>query len=371
MKIALTHLRHAKVGGTERFLNQISSKLADRGHDVTIICRTHEEPQHSGVKFISLRGMALGRGHRLWKFAKAVERHISNNHYDLVFGLGRTWSQDIVRVGGGLYRDQIKKGLGKNRYWPRDLIAEAIERKTFKKGNYKFVISNSYQCEKSLIEAYDIPPDRIRTIHNGVDIDRFNDNCRHSSGLALRRECGFNESNLVYIFLGNGFKRKGLDRLLDAFAKTQLMQPESRLLIVGHDKKQRDYEQHAQTLGIADKACFLGKRNNPELCFNAADVYVMPTRYDAFGYSALESLACGLPTIVTDSAGAAEVMDSTVSRVINSTDPELIDSLRDAMLELGNRPDKQMRAACKQAAAAHSQETSLNQYIQTLEAYGH
>jgi UDP-glucose:(heptosyl)LPS alpha-1,3-glucosyltransferase len=368
MKIALTHMRHATTGGTERFLNQISSALARRGHDVTIICRTHAEANHPDIKFVALRGWAIGRGHRLWRFAKDVEKFLANNKFDLVFALGRTWTQDVVRVGGGLYRDQIGQGLGKQRFWPRDLVAMAIERKTFAPGNYRMVIANSYLTERSIIDEYQVPAESITTIHNAVDTERFVDNIRSTQGKDLRQTCGFSDEHRVYLFLGSGYRRKGLDRLLHAFALVHEQNPASRLIVVGNDSSQRDYEKLAAQLQIADMVCFLGKRNDAEVCYNAADIYVMPTRFDAFGYSAIEALACGLPVVITDSAGAAEVMEENVSQIVRATEPEMPRALADAMLGMTrDARDPGMRADARKLAAEYSETKVISKVVALLE----
>lgn len=369
MKIALTHMRHASTGGTERFLNQIAAELLRRGHEVTIICRTCEPELQPDASFVCLRGWALGRGHRLWRFARGVERHIKTNSYDLVFGLGRTWSQDVIRVGGGLYSDQIGKGLGRQRYWPRDLIAQAIEQRTFAAGNYRMVIANSRLTESSLIERYEIPPDRIVTIHNGVDTNRFNDSYRTTSGQTLRNECGFSEKHLVYLFLGSGYRRKGLDRLLEAFPSVVSQRPESRLIVAGNDSGQQDYEQHANLLGIGDKVVFLGKRDDPEVCYNAADIYVMPTRFDAFGYSAIEALACGLPVVITETSGAAEVMQADVSRIVSGKEAMIPTALCSAMLDIaGDAKSDSVRNAAKALARQYSVERVMTLVADLLES---
>ena len=368
MKIAISHLRHAQVGGTERFLNQISSELAERGHEVTILCRTRGESNHPDIRFVQLRAMAFGRGHRLWRFAKDVERHLQNHQYDLVFGLGRTWSQDVVRVGGGLYRDQIAIGRGKRRYWPRDLIAEAIERRTFSPGNYKMVIANSRLTERALSNEYGIPQDQMTTIHNAVDTQKFSDQLRASRGAELRRECGFEPYHNVYLFLGSGYRRKGLDRLLKAFPEVLAKAPASRLMIVGNDSKQHEYEKLAEQEGIAKHCVFLGKRNDPEVCYNAADIYVMPTQFDAFGFSALEALACGLPVIITDTAGAAEVMTSSCGEVLSGTEEQLPHLIGEAMLKIPEgAKDQATRQRNIEVAANYGEQTVMAKNIDVLE----
>ncbi|MFT4710417.1 MAG: UDP-glucose:(heptosyl)LPS alpha-1,3-glucosyltransferase, partial [Planctomycetota bacterium] len=104
MQIALVHMRHAHSGGTERYLNLLSAHLAESGHRVTVICRTHEEPSHADIQFVVLKQATLGSASRMWRFAKAAERYLQKNPFDVVFGLGRTWTHDVVRLGGGCHQ---------------------------------------------------------------------------------------------------------------------------------------------------------------------------------------------------------------------------------------------------------------------------
>ena len=60
---------------------------------------------------------------------------------------------------------------------------------------------------------------------------------------------------------------------------------------------------------------FLGKRTDADACYGAADLYVLPTRYDSYAYTVLEALATGIPAIVSDAAGASEVVDAASGAV--------------------------------------------------------
>lgn len=367
MKIAISHMRHAETGGTEQFLNQLAHQLACEGHQVSILCRTHVAASHPSIKFVKLNGWALGRGHRLWQFAADVEKHLQTHHYDVVLGLGRTWSQDIIRVGGGLYREQIGQGQNKTRWWPRDIIAQLIEKKSFHPDNYQFVLANSEQTRRSLSEEYHIPADKIMTIHNAVDTNRFNDGIRDSSGAELRQQCGFSAEDNVFLFLGSGYRRKGLDRLLPAFAEVRRHDPKAKLMVVGFESNLAHYQQLADKCNVASHVAFLGGRKDVEVCYNAADCYVMPTRFDAFGYSAIEALACGLPVVVTDSAGAAEVMPADLTTVITNAPEQVQSALEDAMLRHNGQAKQQtFRESAINAAANHSVKAVMKRNIEQL-----
>jgi len=152
MKIALTHMRHKGTGGIERYLDQVAAHLAECGHEVTIVCRSREKAPHPDVRFEILRPPAIGAAWRMWSFAHAVERHLAEAPYDLVFGLGWTWSQDVLRLGGGSHRTYMELahratrtplerllGLG----WLKQRLAAAIERRALAPGAFRKLICNS------------------------------------------------------------------------------------------------------------------------------------------------------------------------------------------------------------------------------------
>jgi UDP-glucose:(heptosyl)LPS alpha-1,3-glucosyltransferase len=122
------------------------------------------------------------------------------------------------------------------------------------------------------------------------------------------------------LFLGTGYYRKGLDRVLQAFPALLRREPRARLLVVGYDSNHASFARHAATLDIAARVCFLGGRRDAEACFAAADLYVLPTRYDPFANSTLEALAAGLPVITTAANGASEILTAGVDGTVLAAD---------------------------------------------------
>lgn len=382
MRICLTHMRHAQMGGTERYLNHLAHHLCERGHEVTIVCRSHTEPPHPAVRFERLRSFALGPAWRRWAFARAVERYVHANRqrFDVIFGLGKTWSHDVVRMGGGCMRthlDLMAHGFAGPaasrtvRLRPTDYVALAIERRTFTPGAYRRIITNSGMVKRDVMNRYPIDPDRIEVIHNGVDVERFHRRRWQDQGAELRRQAGFGPDALVFLFLGSGFPRKGLDLMLDAFPAVLAQHPHARLLVVGRDSAQTSYERYARERGIADCVRFLGARSDPEVCYAASDVYVLPTRYDAFAFSVLEALASGLPVVTTESCGAAELIEPGVQgSVISVSCPirEAVDRLSGVLLDWCDR-DRIRRTAplARQLAEQHDIKLKLAQTERMLE----
>lgn len=314
MKIALVHMRHAETGGTELFLNQLSRYLAEKGEEVTIICRTHVAPTHPNIKFVKLDGFSLGKAHRIWKFAKDVEKHLSKHRYDFVYGLGKTWSHDMLRIGGGThihFVDSMKKG----KLTFKDKVAIAIERKAMAHGAYQHVVANSYKSATEIQEAYGVPDDKISVIHNFVDTNRFSRERYKQVVAELEQSIGIDREKPVFLFLGSGYKRKGLKEALTAFS---MLDFPATLLIVGRENHEEEYKEYARSLGITDSCHFLGTQTKPEHYFSIADCYILPTHYEPFGFTAIEALSCGIPVITTENCGAKEVLKEHVSTVVGS-----------------------------------------------------
>jgi len=317
MKVALVHMRHSHTGGTERYVNQIAAHLAGRGDEVAILCRSHEEAPHRNVRFIRLRSPTPGSIMRMWTFAHDVERHVAQTSYDIVYALGRTWTHDLIRLGGGCHRTYLEQAHAATRSpWERwvgwgffkQRAALALEARGLAPGAYRRVIANSEMVKCDVIRRHSVPQDSIDVIYNGVDLDRFHPDRHRLLASELRRKCGFAASDFVVLFLGTGYGRKGLEPLLHAFARFVSRTPNSRLLVVGYDAAQASYEREAARLGIAGRVCFLGGRRDAEICYAAADVYALPTLYDPFANSTLEALASGLPVITTTANGAHEIL---------------------------------------------------------------
>jgi len=317
MRVALVHMRHAASGGTERYLNQLAEHLAAAGWDVTVVCRSHVAPSRPSIRFEVLRPISLGGAWRMWAFARAVERHLSEHAYDVVLGLGKTWTHDVVRLGGGAHasylelahRDTqtpLERALGKGALKQR--LALAAERRALAPGAHRRVIANSGMVARDVERRYGVPKDRIAVIHNGVDLERFHPRRRAAEGAALRAELGLSERELALLFLGTGYGRKGLDTLLEAYASIAQRRPATRLIVAGYDSSRARFEEQARALGLAERVRFLGGRSDPETCFAASDLYVLPTRYDPFANTTLEALASGLPVLTTHTNGASELI---------------------------------------------------------------
>lgn len=111
----------------------------------------------------------------------------------------------------------------------------------------------------------------------------------------------------AFIFIGRLCRRKAVDMLLYAFAAAAKKAPEWKLLLVGNDGAGGAYQQLARRLGIEERVLFRGAVPADEIfcAINAADVLVLPSRFDGWGVVINEAASMGLGIVASDAAGAS------------------------------------------------------------------
>ena len=189
-----------------------------------------------------------------------------------------------------------------------------------------------------MIEHYGADPDLISIIPPGVDLERFQPMDREE---ALART-GYDPCDRLLLFVGRMDPVKGLDTLIRAMGEVVKREPEllehACLCIVGgdavEDGRTADEEMaeiHAlrRELGLGDFVRFVGMLSQDELpyWYNAAEVVIVPSRYESFGMVALEAMACGTPVIASDVGGLSSlVRDGRTGFLVDDGDPEALAS---------------------------------------------
>ena len=323
MKIALAHKRLDNRGGTEADFYRTATGLRDLGHDVHLFCAEFalDPPPGTHAHFIPIA--PFGRTARLWSFAKGAPRVMHPYSCDLVVSFGRMICQDVLRSGGGSHRAFLQKlaaeGGSRRRLWhalsPYHRSLLALERRQFQPGNYKRVLAVSAEVKRELLATYAIPENKITVIHNGVDEKRFHLGLRDKFRALMRKQWHIPSDAPTVLFVGNGFRRKGLDRLLKAWQSPQLK--DTYLIVVGDDAKRARYQTLAEEQAEG-RVIFAGRRDDVESYYGAADLLALPAVQEAFGNVILEAAAAGLPAVVSQVVGAAEILKGKLAEGIVS-----------------------------------------------------
>jgi UDP-glucose:(heptosyl)LPS alpha-1,3-glucosyltransferase len=109
----------------------------------------------------------------------------------------------------------------------------------------------------------------------------------------------------VVLFIGNGFGRKGLGKLLEAWP---LLDRKPYLIVAGEDRATASYHRQARQLWINRRVLFSGPREDTLSLLAASDLLALPSLFEAFGRVVLEAMAAGLPVLTSARCGAAELL---------------------------------------------------------------
>ncbi len=195
------------------------------------------------------------------------------------------------------------------------LIKRTIERAVYRRAQRVVVLSRAFG--DLVVDRYGVSPERVRVLPPGVDLLRFTPDrvgARSRLGLPVDAQVVFTARRLV--------PRMGLDVLLSAWSA---LPSTAQLVIAGEGPSRPSLEAQAHTLGLGGRIRFAGRVTEAELVdhYRAADVSVLPsTSLEGFGLAVLESLACGVPVVVTDVGGLPDAvggLDPTL--VVPSGDP--------------------------------------------------
>jgi glycosyltransferase involved in cell wall biosynthesis len=146
----------------------------------------------------------------------------------------------------------------------------------------------------------------VVVIPNGVDIERFSPS---PAGRAVTRsKLGLANDALVALFVGGDWERKGLALAIEALALTPRW-----LLLVAGSGDQKHYAESAGRLGVRERTYFLGQVPDTAPLFQAADVLVLPTAYEADPLVAIEAAATGLAVLATPVSGIVDLIQDGVS----------------------------------------------------------
>lgn len=365
MKIALVHKLFDIKGGTEKVLYHTAEGLKKRGHEVHLFCGTFRIPPPQGVFGHRVPCISWPRTSRLLSFAFMAPRVIARYACDVVVSFDRITKQDLFRSGGGPHKAFLRKmtrdGGSWRGLWYRVSLYHrsvlAVERRQLSLGGCKKVISVSEQGKKEMMVDYGLPGDKVVVIHNGVDHERFNPRRRLVEGMKVREKLGIPLDASVVLFVGTGFRRKGLNRLLSLWDSPDLSG--IYFIIVGGDARLWYYRKRWKRAEIL----FVGPQSSVEDYYAAADLFVLPSTQEAFGNVVLEALASGLPVVTVPEVGAAERLAGELREgmLVNRDDPE---EIKRKILQLLN---KERWPALSSAARLVAEKYSWENYFVELE----
>jgi UDP-glucose:(heptosyl)LPS alpha-1,3-glucosyltransferase len=303
-------------GGVERAAHHQVAELARRGVEVEVVCRRAAAAPPRGARLNVLGVPSFWQPLRVSLFSSRAGRATTEG-FDVVHAFARTRHQHIYRAGGGshaAYMERVYPDPGRLARWsPRHRTLLRIEEAVFRDPD-QLIQCNARMNAREIATRYGVPAERLFTLYNGVDVERFHPLLRETRGAALRAQLRLDGP--IALFAGSGFERKGLDRAILGLANARA----AATLVVAGGGDVAPYRALAAQRGVAERVRFLGRRTDMQDLYAAADLFVLPTRYDPFSNACLEAMAAGLPVATTPTNGASELIEPGVSGWLGADD---------------------------------------------------
>lgn len=329
----------ADTGGQVVYVIELSKKLAQLGFEVDIWTRRFEDQPEMDILNERVRVIRVPCGGRNFLDKEYLVRHlgewsenalrlISKNHLSYQFLNSHYWDGGYAtqRLAGALNVPHVHTphslGLWKKQLMETDFpdakadfdkkynFTQRINEETLLYRHCAEVIATTPPQVDMVVNDYGAPAERVHMIPPGYDDNRFFP-VSAASRSAVRQRLGF-EGNVV-LAIGRLARNKGYDLLIDAFSVLASRVPDAVLhLAVGgtqlnasEQKILDELKAQATALGLAERVKFSGFVADADLAdhYRAADVFVLSSRYEPFGMTAIEAMACGTPTVITTHGG--------------------------------------------------------------------
>lgn len=330
-----------KFGGPFTSTYNTSKELAKLGHKVTIITTDFHLDKHTcneikkfGIKMVVFKcSFNLG----LFLYSPDMKRW-TNEHiteYDIIHMQEYRSYQNYI-IWKAANRFNIPYILQARGSLSPSNIKIPIYLKFFKKIYDDFcglnILNDSdrlialTEFEKNEYKHIGIPEEKIEILPNGINFSSNN----YKKGF-FRNKYGIGSNEKIILYLGRIHRIKGIDLLIKAFDDLSKDFDNVRLLIAGPDDGFLEkLKKLSNNLESKNRIIFVGPLYGEKKfeAFSDSDIFVLPSKYEAFGNTIIESLACGTPVIVSEHCGIANTIHNICGLKFNYNKDELISKMK-------------------------------------------
>lgn len=290
-------------GGVENVVNEICRYLIEKNVDITVFGASKKDFVEKKPKF-TLAGvhpynivperLQIAFYPKIAFSLKTRQKINKTDAFDLIHGhadnclfyaLLRTKKPFVMTFHGTWAKSQ-------ERIVPQTMPVYCAEKIAAQRCDIAVACSNAVKNE--LTDFYGIEKQKIVTIHNGVDVNKFTPQTKAEA----RKRLNLPVDRKFVLWVGSAPQRKGLYTAIKAVKSL----PNVTLLVVG-SKGENLFN-----------TVFLGRVSENELiaAYNAADMLVFPTVYEGFPVVPMEALSCGLPLVVSYESNMGEIISDGV-----------------------------------------------------------
>lgn len=357
MQLAFVLYKYFPFGGLQRDFMRIALECQRRGHAIRVYTLIWEGEVPAGFDVRVGQVRALSNHRRNERFTAWVEADLSREPVDRVVGFNKMPGLDVYYAADPCFEDKaqtLRNPL--YRRWGRYRHFADYERAVFSPASATQILMISEVQQPLFVKHYGTPAERFHLLPPGIAQDRRAPPNAAEIRADLRREFGLADDERLVVQIGSGFKTKGLDRTLKAFAALpDEWRRRARLIVIGQDDP-KPFLLQMKALGIGDRVRILKGRSDIPRFLLGADLLIHPAYNENTGTVLLEALVAGLPVLVTDVCGYAHyIAEADAGRVLPSP-------FRQAALDAALREmlaDAAARAAWSRNGLAYAESADL------------
>jgi len=294
-------------------------------------------------------------GQNLNTYNEVILDEIKNENYDYI----------LVEDGAFFSFKSYLKYFDKNKmilHFHHNGESDSVTDETFNTfiGVSDFVV-NTFKKSSSIKDC--------RTLKNGVNLNKFSKSLSKAERINIREKYGFDKDDFVVIFCGRLIKEKGVLELVKAIK--EIDNSKIKLMIVGSinfgNEQTSDYLKNLNEEILSSKGRIVTtgyvKYDEIYKYYKTADIAVIPSIWeDAAPLVNIETMACGLPTIITKTGGATEYISK---ETIVISKENIINNIKEKVLLLYNNADKRkkMIQAGLKTSKQYSTENFYNNFV--------
>ncbi|MCZ6775133.1 MAG: glycosyltransferase family 4 protein [Ignavibacteria bacterium] len=338
-------------GGLELQSMEVSRQMQKRSHQVWLACctgsRLAQGANLHNIDTLQLNVSGYFHPRLAWKLSRFLKRHnIEIIHCHL--------SKDIativpaIKLAGQRIPILLSKHVG-SYISKKDLLHR------FTYAHVSRVLAVSEVIHKNILDTTPVTPDRVMTVHDAIDTDRFSPH--RVDRRRVRKEFNIADDIVVVGLVGRFSPGKGHKELLEAAAILRNNYPAVHFLIVGEASHgEQKYEQKIKTmcsmLGLQDIVTFTGFRRDVPEVMAAFEIFAFPSHAESFGIVLIEAMGMERPVVSTNCDGVLDiVVDGETGLYVHPRNPS---ELADALAKLIN--DESLRGKMGKAGRKRVEE---------------
>jgi glycosyltransferase involved in cell wall biosynthesis len=334
LRIAYAMINCNRLDGSARAVNEVAERLAER-HEVHLFARTAEDLDFSRIRWRKMPGLPWPAIADFVTYYALAEFRIQRHRFDIIHAVGANASAaNIITIQNIQPAKRVfldaqnasanvspARKLTRRLYLNITTRAEAMVYNRRTNRTPPLFLPVSRGVERELRQYYDIGDAPVKIIPNAADTGVFKP-LAQCERIRWRKANGLGEQDLLLVFVGGEWKRKGLDFAILAL---QLIRDEKvKLLVFGRDAEQAKFENLAAECGVSQRVFFVGFRRDVAEAMGASDIFVFPSWYEAFSLATIEAAACGLPIVATKINGTEDFIVPGETGFFIEHDPEQI-----------------------------------------------